>query len=75
MKTLNYRSTNSTFINYQAPQPAKFYQLKTAPEVNKWVNEPVKLSDREIVIANEPETIVIIGYEEFGDLLGIYGKS
>lgn len=39
-------------IGDQITTPVDFYQL----------------SDREIVIATEPETVVIIGYEELGSL-------
>lgn len=67
MKTLNYRAIQNTFVNYQAAQTGNFYQLKTASVANKYVAEPVKLCDREIVIATAPETVVIIGYEELGD--------
>ena len=35
----------------------------------------VQLSDREIVIATEPEVIVIMGYAEFGDRLKTYDNS
>ena len=90
MNTSTYQHTPIS-VNHQIPQPVnerarqrnldlqtlnanyhKGCQLDLHLEL---ATKNVQLSDREMVIATEPEVIVIMGYAEFGDRLKAYNNS
>ncbi len=67
MNTSTYQHTPIA-VNHQIPQPAANERGKEKFDRQnlELATKNVQLSDREIIIATEPEIVVIIGYAEFG---------
>lgn len=72
MNTLTHSQTPKILLDDRVAQPtinnsnlSKFAPLEPVAKI--------KMSDREMTITIDSEAVVIIGYEEFGDCLEIYG--